>query len=209
MHYQGLKSVSGGFSLTNSLEVPMTIYNGHEKFDYNARPTFAETIKMAMDSEEIHNSLKDWFTLDFVATRGFSLYGPNQKNIESALTQYLPRKSADDSMLEGLMIDGVQMLSKWDVQAFIKGEVLLTVSFAKIPVIGSILPELEDVSLLDFQGLISTGTETIVGDSGDTTTIYPGIYIYQGTSALATALQSFVKPILTHIWSIIVSTLGD
>ena len=164
---------------------------------------------MAMDSAEIHKALKDWFTLDFVVTRGFSLYGPDQKNIEGALTQYLPKKSKDDKMLEGLLIDGVQMLNTWSVQAFMKGEVLMTVSFARIPVIGNILPDLEGVSLLDFQGLISTGTETIIDDSGDTTTIHPGIYLYQGTSAIATALQSFVTPILTNIWSIIVSTLGD
>ena len=156
-------------------------------------------VEIGISGEEIHKKLKDWIEISVKFTRGISIFGPTKDTVESALTNYNAKEAKGDV---------TNVFSGWTVQAFAKGKVTMTVSFQNIPKIGDILPELEDISLGDTQAMISTGTQNIVDDSGKTTTIYPGIYLYKGTTAAATAITSIVSTVLKSVWTIIVSILN-
>ena len=198
LFFQSVSSFASGYSLTNTFELPLVIYNGNERFDYTARPTLFGSVELQISGGEIHKELKDWFDLSVVLTRGISISGPTQETLETALSTYDAQKEEGDI---------TNVFGDWTYQSFAKGKVTMTASFQKIPVIREILPELEDIDLSEVNALISTGKQVIVKDSGDTTTIYPGIYLYKGNSIGATAIKSIVSTVLKSIWPIIVSVV--
>ena len=197
---QGVSSAFMGYSLTNAFEVPITVYNGAKRFKYSAKPTMVGNVVLGIDGEEIDKQLKDWIALNVVVTRGLSFFGPTVDTVSSALAKYNAKEGNGDV---------TNVFRDFTVQSFAKGDVTMTVSFEEIPLMKQIFPELSGISLLEVNYLISSGSkaQTIVDDSGEVTTIYPGIYLYAGISAGPTAINSFVSTVLNSVWSIIVSVV--
>ena len=55
---QAMSSFFMGYSLTNTFEVPITVYNGVKHFKYSAKPTMVENVVLGIKGEEIDKQLK-------------------------------------------------------------------------------------------------------------------------------------------------------
>ena len=121
---QAMSSFFMGYSLTNTFEVPITVYNGVKHFKYSAKPTMVENVVLGIKGEEIDKQLKDEVEISVSVTRGLSFFGPTVDSVSSALAKYDAKEANGDV---------TNVFRDYTVQSFAKGDVTLTVSFEKIP----------------------------------------------------------------------------
>ena len=99
----------------------------------------------------------------------------------------------------------------WTFQAYLKGEATLDLKFSPSTeqsskakgVLASIFPPI-NVQLLEIQGVVSTGEQTI-SVFGETETLYPGIYVYTGSARDAQRIKTVLDAVFGVLEPVLVS----
>ncbi|CAB9507393.1 unknown protein [Seminavis robusta] len=199
----GFKHAGFGFSLSNSFEIPMALFNGEKLFHYVARPTTFEKLSLSIQSGTIHPQLKDWFELNGDVIHGTNILMPNGEPISK---QLFDKGLADfDRALKNHV---EKQFDNFQVQNVFQGKCRLSLNFRNIPIIGALFPKFE----FEFgraSVFTSTGSAAVTLQDGSQQQVYPGMSAFIGQTGNEGALFDAVKKLMLSMGGIIDQVIDD